>query len=285
MEVKMRLRIDVLSAGLILLASVPSARSAEEQSLRVCAQSDNFPLSDRQGDGFENKLAVFVAAKMERRLAYTWWPARENFLDSTLKAKKCDVVMDAPPGLVELSTTHPYYRGAYVFVSRADAHLSLAGIRDAKLRRLKIGVYLIGDDQTPPALALSEQGINDNVRGYMTFFDRSNTGDSELISAVADGKLDVAAVWNPLVGYYVRHSSVPLATTVMAGSFGPLPFQFDIAMGVRKGDTRLRNALDKVIAENSGEIKKLLASYGVLDLLSTNATLPIAVSTVGRRQP
>lgn len=257
----MRLSVEALLCGLVLLLPAVQARAAPD--LRVCAQSDNFPLSDRQDRGFDNKLAQLVAAKMERQLVYTWWPARENFLDRTLNAGRCDLVMEAPSGLDDVATTRPYYRSAYVFVSRADRHLALAGIGDAKLKKLKIGVYLIGDEQTPPAMALAEQGINDNVRGYMTFFDRSENGRSELISAVGDGKLDVAAVWGPLVGYYVRHYPVPLATSVLSGSFRGLPFQYDIAMGVRKGDVKLRDAVDKVIAQNRPAIEDLLKSYGV----------------------
>ena len=276
----MRPRIDLAFLCAALLTQIPTAFATETQPLRVCAQSDNFPLSDRQGRGFENKLAELVASKLDRRLMYVWWPARENFLDSTLNQGKCDVVMDVPAGLDGVTTTIPYYSGSYVLVSRAAAHLSFDGIYDRKLKHLKIGVYLIGDDQTPPALALSEQGINDNVRGYMTFFDRSGTGDSELISAVERGQLDVAAVWNPLVGYYVRRSPVPLTTTALNGAFRGLPFRYEIAMGVHEGNVHLKNELDWVVAGDRATIHDLLEDYGVL-LSKPGEDVPLA----SRRSP
>jgi quinoprotein dehydrogenase-associated probable ABC transporter substrate-binding protein len=290
MEAAMRLSVKAVLVSAALLSVAPPAHAAadnaQQATLRVCAQSDNFPLSDRKQQGFENKLAELVAAKMGRSLAYTWWPARENFIASTLIRGKCDVVMDAPTGLDEIATTRPYYRGTYVFVSRKASHLALSGIGDPKLRQLRIGVYLIGDEQTPPAMALSEEGINDNVVGFMTFFDRSAEGHSELISTVADGKLDVAAVWGPLVGYYVRHSSVPLTITPLNGAFRRLPFQYDIAMGVRKGDERLRDALDQVIAANGPAIGRLLESYGVPSVsITQHAAMPIAASADVWRRP
>lgn len=282
----MRLSVKATLFFAALCAPALASKGVQAADLRVCAQSDNFPLSDRKAPGFENKLAELVAAKMGRSLAYTWWPARENFIASTLNRGTCDVVMDVPTGLDEIATTRPYYRGTYVFVSRKAAHLVLSGIGDAKLRRLRIGVYLIGDEQTPPAMALSQEGINDNVVGFMTFFDRSAVGHSELISTVAEGKLDIAAVWGPLVGYYVRHSPVPLTMTALNGSFRRLPFQYDIAMGVRKGDDRLRNALDQVIAANGLAIGQLLESYGVPSVsIAKPVATPIAASGNVWRRP
>ncbi len=240
----------------LVLAALLTAGAAP---LRVCANSDNYPASTQAGTGFENKLAEFVAAKLHRPLAYTWWPARENFLARTLNSGRCDVVMGVPVGLDEVDTTEPYYRSGYVLLSRPDTHLT--SLRDARLKTMKIGVYLIGDDQTPPALALSREGLSDNVHGYMTFFDRNETS-SGLVTALQHGELDVAAVWGPLVGTYARHQRFAVAPIRDTG-FAPLVFQYDIAMGVRHGDDALRHQLDTVIGENRAAIKRILTGYGV----------------------
>ncbi|HEV8434346.1 MAG TPA: quinoprotein dehydrogenase-associated putative ABC transporter substrate-binding protein, partial [Thermoanaerobaculia bacterium] len=42
-----------------------------------------------------------------------------------------------------------------------------------------------------------------------------------------------------------------------------LPFVFDISMGVRRGDTRLRDRLDAEIERRRPEIERILDSYGV----------------------
>jgi mxaJ protein len=41
------------------------------------------------------------------------------------------------------------------------------------------------------------------------------------------------------------------------------PFTFAIAMGVRRGDTALRQRLDDFIARRQPEIDRILADYGV----------------------
>jgi mxaJ protein len=42
-----------------------------------------------------------------------------------------------------------------------------------------------------------------------------------------------------------------------------LPFVFDIAMAVRRGDTALRTALDDEIERRQTDIDRILADYGV----------------------
>jgi mxaJ protein len=58
---------------------------------------------------------------------------------------------------------------------------------------------------------------------------------------------------------------VPLGITPIRGGeqFAPLRFQFEIAMGVRKGDHALRDQLNDFLAQNAAEITALLESYGV----------------------
>jgi mxaJ protein len=42
-----------------------------------------------------------------------------------------------------------------------------------------------------------------------------------------------------------------------------LPFVFDIAMGVRRGDTVFRDSLDAVLLRRRRDIDRILADYGV----------------------
>jgi mxaJ protein len=43
----------------------------------------------------------------------------------------------------------------------------------------------------------------------------------------------------------------------------PVPFEYSIAMGVRKGDTALRDRLDGIIERHQADIDAILASYSV----------------------
>jgi mxaJ protein len=252
----------------VFLVAMAASAAAEPDTLRVCADPNNLPFSNRAGDGFENKLAEKMAQKFGKAIAYTWWAQRRGFIRHTLKAGACDLVMGVPAHYDLVETTRPYYRSTYVFVSQTAHRLQLDAIDDPQLRSLTIGVHLIGDDgnNTPPAHALGQQGITDNVRGFMIYGDyREPDPPARLIEAVERGEIDIAAAWGPLAGFAARKSEIPLTVTpIVAGErFAPQQFQFDIAMGVRKGDHGLRDRLNDFIAQNSAEITALLASYGV----------------------
>jgi mxaJ protein len=45
-----------------------------------------------------------------------------------------------------------------------------------------------------------------------------------------------------------------------------LPFTFAISMGVRKGNTKLRDELNTVIVQRQSDIRKILTRYGVPQL-------------------
>jgi mxaJ protein len=264
------MRSPVSAAILVAMAALqPYASTAgEPDDLRVCADPNNLPFSNRAGEGFENKLAEMVAQKLGKSVVYTWWAQRRGFIRHTLKAGDCDLVMGVPAQYDLVETTRPYYRSTYVFVSQTARHLRLNAIDDPQLRGLAIGVHLIGDDgnNTPPAHALGQQGIIDNVRGFMIYGDyREPDPPARLIEAVEHGEIDVAAAWGPLAGYVAKTSTVPLTVTPIAAGerFAPQQFQFEIAMGVRKGDHALRDRLNDFIAQSDSEIAALLADYGV----------------------
>ncbi|MGY3443662.1 substrate-binding domain-containing protein [Bradyrhizobium sp. USDA 4473] len=254
----------------ILAVTLGTAAAATEQAgeLRVCADPNNMPFSNRAEQEFENRLAAMMAEQFGMRLSYTWWAQRRGFIRNTLRAGKCDVVIGVPDRFEMAETTKPYYRSTYVFVTRRDRHLDVASLLDPKLHQLRIGVHLIGDDgnNAPPAEALGEQGIVDNVRGYSIYGDyRDADPPARLIEAVESGEIDVAAAWGPLGGYFAKGSPVRLMVTPVRDGerFAPQQFQFSISMGVRKGDHALRDRLNEFIDGHRPEITSLLRSYGV----------------------
>src|SRR5205085_10213021 len=119
-------------------------------------------------------------------------------------------------GVETAATTRPYYRSTYVFVTRRDGGPTIASFDDPKLKTLKVGVQLIGDDfaNTPPAHALARRGIVENVRGFMLYGDYAlPTPPANILKAVADRKVDVAVVWGPLAGYFAAREKTPLKLT------------------------------------------------------------------------
>jgi mxaJ protein len=234
----------------------------------VCADPNNLPFSNERQQGFENRIAELVARDLNTRLRYTWWAQRRGFVRNTLNARECDLLIGVPSSFERASTTIPYYRSTYVFVTRRDRHIAVASFDDPLLRRLKIGVQMIGDDftNTPPAHALSKRHIIQNVHGYSVYGDyRQPNPPARIIDALAKGDIDVAIAWGPLAGYFARKSAVPLDITPVSPQIDLpfLPFVFDISMGVRRGDNALRDQLNTIISRRKGEIDRILDQYGV----------------------
>jgi mxaJ protein len=257
----------MLGAGGLCQATGPTVGRDE---LRVCADPNNLPFSNRAGDGFENRIAQIVGRAMGRRVVYTWWPQRRGFLRQTLRARACDVVMGVPASSGMLLPTQPYYRSSYVFVSRRDRHLAISSVDDPRLRRLRSGIQLTGNDyeNPPPAQALAVRHLADNVRGFMVYGDYSTPAPQrDVIDAVADGRVDIAIVWGPVAGYFAGRAAVPLdihvASAVATVDQRLPPLTFPIGMGVRRDDRGLHTALDAAIASRRQEIRRVLHAYGV----------------------
>ena len=254
---------------ILVLGCIAITLQAEPAPFRVCADPSNMPYSNRQQQGFENRLAQIVAKDLGRSLSYLWFPQRENFFDRTLNAGLCDAVMSVPANFDEVTPTSPYYRSSYVFVSRRDRGLRISSFDDARLRSLRIGVQILGDgdDNLPPVLALNSRGIVENVQGYSIFGRRldSSNPQQELINAVAEGKIDLAIAWGPMAGYFARRAAAPLTITPVGSDLThpDLPLAFDIAIGVRKGDRALEQRLNAALIRHRVEIQRMLRSYGL----------------------
>ncbi|HEX8500368.1 MAG TPA: substrate-binding domain-containing protein [Pyrinomonadaceae bacterium] len=236
--------------------------------LRVCADPNNLPFSNERGEGFENKIAELLAADMHERLEYTWWAQRRGFFRNTLRAGACDVVLGVPSSFELAATTAPYYRSTYVFVYRKGGGVSVRSFDDEVLRRVKVGVQLVGDDgaNTPPAHALAARGVVGNVRGYTLYGDyREPNPPARIVEAVARGEVDVAVAWGPLAGYFVPRQRVALEVVPVSPQLDLpfLPFVYDISMGVRRGDEELRLKLEDFLERRRPEVERILDDYGV----------------------
>jgi mxaJ protein len=257
-----------LVTALLWAANSGSASNLRRPVLRVCADPNNLPFSNRAGEGFENRIAGLLAADRGARLEYTWWPQRRGFVRNTLAAGDCDVVIGVPRLLAPVATTLPYYRSSYVFVSQRAGALRLATFDDPRLRNIRIAVQMIGDDfsNTPPAHALARRGITHNVVGYPVYGDYARPDPlSPIVSAVDRGDVDVAVVWGPIAGYFARRSQAPLELTPVAAERDSpsLPFRFDISMAVRRGDAARLAELDDFLVRRRGDVEAILARYGV----------------------
>ena len=240
--------------------------AASTSALRVCADPNNMPFSNKAGDGFENKIAELIAGDMHLPVEYTWWAQRRGFFRNTLRDGACDVVIGVPASFELAATTRPYYRSTYVFVTRRDRNLDLRSFDDPRLRDLKIGVQLIGDDgaNSPPAHALTSRGIVDNLRGFTVHGNYNEASPpSRVVDAVSKGEVDVAVVWGPLAGYQALNRDLVVRPVSPQVDLPYLPFVYDISVGVRRGEDDLRVKIDEILVRRQNEIEKILDHYGV----------------------
>ena len=247
---------------------IGSAREGEIKQFRICADPYNLPFSNRRLEGFENKIADLMAEEFGASPTYIWWGQRMGFIRNTLKATlkeaRCDVVMGIPKGYDPVLWTQSYYRSTFVFVFRKDKGIRVKSLDDPVLRRLKIGVHLLGNDYTnpPPVHELTRRGIVTNVVGYSTFYSPENQ-PNRIIEAVTSGEIDVAIVWGPVAGYFAKKQSAELELVPVPSGADDLPFAFDISMGVRHGEETLKAQLEGVLDRKRAEIRRILTDYGV----------------------
>jgi mxaJ protein len=235
------------------------------EALRVCADPDNLPYSHEDGSGFENRIAQLIAQDWGVPLSYAWLPDRRGFVRKTMGAGLCDVIIGVPVGFERAATTRPYYRSSYVWVERADSARPPLSFDDARLRQLRIGVQLIGNDlaASPPGYALARHGATQHVVGFP--IPGEEPAAARMVNALARGQLDAAVIWGPQAGYFAQRAAVPLRVRALAppGDLHGQPFEFAIAMGVRRGDPALRQALDEFIARRQSDLDRILAQYAV----------------------
>ena len=254
--------------ALLISGLVSAYRPAGQHELRVCADPNNLPFSNEKQQGFENRIAELLARDLDAKLSYVWWAQHRGFVRNTINQNQCDVLIGVPSSFERTRPTIPYYRSTYVFVTRRDRHLKIASFDDPQLRRLRVGVQLIGDDgtNTPPAHALANRGIITNVKGYSVYSDyREPNPPARIIDAVANGDIDVAVAWGPMAGYFARREPVALDVAAVTPQIDLpfLPFVFDISMGVRRGNDTLREDLNSIIRRRRTEIDRILSDYGV----------------------
>ena len=248
------------------IAALLVAAPAEARELRVCADPNNLPFSNAREEGFENRIVRIVAEEIGAEVKYVWWAQRRGNVRETLNEGLCDLIPGVASSLEMLGTTRPYYRSAYVALSRS-AH-PVASFDDPRLAAMRIGVQLIGDDgsNSPPAHALSRRGMVANLKGYTVYGDYEDAApQAAIVDAVAKGEVDVAFVWGPTAGYFARRAPALLSIRPVEPLVdGPtLPMMFDISMGLRREDRELKREIEAALAKRAVDIRAILESYGV----------------------
>jgi quinoprotein dehydrogenase-associated probable ABC transporter substrate-binding protein len=238
-----------------------SIELVDPKVLRVCADPHNLPFSNDKGEGFENKLAELFAEKLDKKLAYTFFPQATGFVRMTLGAHRCDVIMGFPQGDDLVQSTNPYYRTAYALIYKAGSDLEgLDRLSDERLKQKRIGVVA----GTPPATYLAANSLLGRARPYALMIDtRIDSSAQAMVKDLKAGEIDVGVLWGPMAGYYARNGNPPIRVVPLLKDTGGPQLAYRIAMGVRGADQNWKRQLSRLIQENQSEINQLLISFGV----------------------
>jgi quinoprotein dehydrogenase-associated probable ABC transporter substrate-binding protein len=277
-------------AGLLafsLAAGVRAQQAGDSGSLelvdpdvfRACGDPRNLPFSNEKGEGFENKLAELLAAKLGKKLSYAYYPQATGFVRMTLGSFRCDVIMGFPQGDDQAQLTIPYYRTTYALITKQGSGLEdVATIGDPRLKDKRIGIVA----RTPPSTVMAMNGLLARAKSYPLFIDtRADSSAQAMLDDLAHGDIDCGILWGPMAGYYAARANPPLVVVPLVKETMGAPMTFRIGMAVRPSDQEWKRTLNRLIKENQAEINKLLISYNIPIL--DEANVPITAETLSKQ--
>ena len=261
----LNLFLCVLPLGLAIVASPVSAKSSYEarnqEYLTVCGDPNHLPFSNKEMEGFENRIAKLIADDLKRTLRYQWWPQTIGFVRNTLQIRLCDLVMGVTSVNELLQNTNPYYRSVYSLVYRKDSGLNdVRTLDNPALKKLKIGVVA----GTPPATLLTMYGLMEQTRPYQRTVDtRLYSPATQAVEDVAAGVIDIAVIWGPIAGYSATRQKTPLSVVPLPAKVDSVPLAFNVSMGIRRRETSWKHQLNQELKKLAPRIEGILLEYNI----------------------
>jgi quinoprotein dehydrogenase-associated probable ABC transporter substrate-binding protein len=272
-------RARCLSAlALLILAGTAVAAPAPEAEppalFKVCAPPYNLPMSEKDGSGYENRIAELFASQLGEQSTYTWFPQRMGFVRATLKNNdtedgeyKCDVVMGVIENFELAATTQPYLHSTWAMVYATGQGLDwiktqddLKKLSDTHKAALKIGIW----DQGPTTEWVSRLGLIEQAEAYPIMSGDPKQNPAYIVETeLMKGNINLTFLWGPMAGYVQQKLKNAGLVVIPLHNEPGLKFDYQIAMAVRHGDEARRQQLDKLIDKNQQKIDQILAEYGV----------------------
>lgn len=266
-----------IAATIAFLAGPAAAEDQDtkaEGTLRICAAEKEEPYSNRNGLGFENKIAEILAKAMGREPEFVWYDKPAIYLvRDQLTKNACDIVIGLDTGDERVATSNPYYRAPYVFILPAGSKLDIKDWDSPDLQKAdKIGMA----QDSPAQVMLEKLGLFNRNFNYMKsligFKSKRNqyvrVPPERLVGDVADGKADIAIGFAPEVARYVKQRGDALKMVVIPDNATRadgehVPFHFDQSFGVRKDDQQLLSAVNDALKKAQPEIDSVLREEGI----------------------
>jgi polar amino acid transport system substrate-binding protein len=248
----MRLGIAALLLSAVV-APAASARSLEQVqasgTLSVCLPANSLPFSSRHDTpgGFEVELANSLAQQLGVSLQTDWVISPIQVVRAS-----CDLLLDAiadpeAQGESHLVLSKPYYRSGVGLVVPQNSPIKSFATLDGHTKvAVQVGSVV--------AMVLGQRHVGLSTYAF----------EDEMLQAVADGEADAAAVTPVSAGYFnLAHPDHKL--TILPQDEVDQRLVWNIAIGMRKPDQALRDAMDKAIDKLSadGTIAGIYGRYGV----------------------
>lgn len=235
----------------------------ERTVLRVCADPNNLPYSNRLRQGFENKIAELISESLKLPVHYAWFPQSMGFIRTTLRSRKCDLIIGYSSSHELVLNTNPYYTSTFVIVYPSQANYKITSLADKVLQEQNLRIGLVAG--TPPSGLLLENGLMTQVSPYHLVVDtRIDSPAEQIIKDMMADKLDVAILWGPIAGYLNKQYDSRFEIVSLAKYNSDLhPMIFSITMAVRYGENEWKRELNTFMRRNKEKIDAILVEYGV----------------------
>jgi len=284
------LPIVFLSLG-IGVAFIAMANGSPIETLRVCADPNNLPYSNKQQQGFENKIAELLAADLSLELEYTWFPQRMGFIRNTLKRWdddqqrfSCDLVIGVPAGFDMSDTTASYYASTYAIVLKEKGPLAhvktvddFANLPIEQKRKLTVGAFT----RSPAIDWLTKYDLFESTEFLRIMSGDINYYPGKVIEdELIPGNMDAVVMWGPIAGYFASVNPDAGIRVIPMVNQTDFHFEFAMAMGLRRGDKDLKTRIQKSVKDNQNAIQKILQRYEV-PIVAVQTATNSALSAVG----
>ncbi len=279
-------RWTFLLSGLLLGSVTAQAEDLKplpgQEAVRVCADGYNLPYSNKEKEGFDNKIAELLGEELGIPVEYYWFPQRIGFSRNTIKNVdpetgrfRCDLAMSIPEHTDFLKPTKPYWSSIEAMVYRSGEGYELETLADiARVTKervangkepLEIGIF----DRGVTTKQLLELGLAENIEYYQMMPGDATVNAGRIVKdELANGEIDVALLWGPIAGYYASVSDVPMTVQPLNELGEAMIFSF--SMGTRYQDKKWNELLNKFIEKRRDDIDAIIAEYNFPSLENVN---------------
>ncbi len=254
-------------SGAVLAQQATLERVKKLGEIKVCVDQDNLPYSSDKPDlpGFDVEMSREIAKELGLKLNYHWFATNigKRALRQMIGEGNCDFF----PGLPDeksfeesnfrIALSKPYYTSGFATLVRTNAPAT--ALADSKAKGVGVQLGTFAD------FKLFDKGFERKLY--------KNT--KEMFEAVALKEID-AAVTSAAEGAWLVKSSGDTRLKILPNT--AQEFIFPVAVGVRKADKDLKDAIDSALDKISkdGRTAAIFAKYGMVQLVAEGGATPDA---------